>query len=175
MKRLLIIFIAFVFFMGCSSARYRYTIHERVDPVTNEKFFTTAGNYLEPAHSFLLALDMQINDKDTPKQTIFLVLGYAWSGWAFIQAGESLIFNVDGEVIKFYSQDGSANSRQVNRGIGDYPVSEGAMYKFDRKNIEKIINGKKVIGKVVGQKLDLHFTVTPENQNNFKKMLLEIK
>jgi hypothetical protein len=102
-----------------------------------------------------------------------LVLGYSWGDWVFIEAGESLIFNVDGEVIKFYSSNGSAGARHVNPGI--YRAGESAMYKFDQKSIEKIITGKNVIGKVVGSKADLHFTVTPENQNNFKKMLLEIK
>ncbi|MBW6520959.1 MAG: hypothetical protein K0A99_08130 [Desulfoarculaceae bacterium] len=174
MKRLLIILISFVLLIGCSAARF--TINESVDPVTSQKVFYTSGNYLDPEHSFLLSLNIQVDDKDTPKQKIFLVLEYSWAGWAFIKAGESLIFNVDGEVIKFDSDEGSANQRDVN--TGKYvinTVTEYAMYNFDRKKMEKIIAGKNVIGKVVGSKFELPFTVTPTNQNNFKTMLEAIK
>lgn len=160
-----------LFLIGCSASMEPFLIKDKTDPVTNKRTLYSSGNYLKSEHSFDLSLDIQIDGKGTSKQFQFLLLRYEWSSWAFIKNGESLIFNVDGEVIKFYSESGSEGARNV----GSYgSVVEYAPYKFDKRKLEKIINGKKVIGKVITGQFDLNFEVTPENQKNFKAMLTQL-
>lgn len=171
MKKIFIIFIFSVVFAACETGRSFRIVMDKTDPITKKHVYMTEHNdfKVEYPGACYISLDMYSTGVD-----IGLGLNYFWSGRMLITKGESLVFNVDGEIIKFKSESGSMNNKVV-KGMGGTYYSEFAVYRYDRKKLEKIANGKNVVGRVIGSKLQLDFTVTEKNKTNFKAMLAAVK
>lgn len=173
MKKIFIIAAGFMFLAGC--AQFQFRIEEQTDSITNQKSVVSVNNVM-PAGTIGIELNLMIFDKDTKKERSMLSLQYYGHEWLMLSGKSEIIFNADNSVLKLKDiGNGSTGSREVIKGAGGVRMKEVAFFAFDKKVIQKIIDGKIVKGRIQGDKSSVDFEVTAENKTNFKAMLAAVK
>jgi len=120
-----------------------------------------------------LQLNAQFGEKNG--ETFYsLIVEYSGGSWLFIEKGESLQLNIDGETIVL-SGDGSAGNRTLEFG----QVVERAWYDISTEKFKKIAYGK--VGKLTltGKKKQKEFYFREDNFKGYsefyKEFILERK
>ena len=90
----------------------------------------------------------------------------AETGYLDIRPGQTLVLNVDGQELKFYS-NGSFNTRKVRKEI----LGEDAVYEVTGEAMRMIADAKKVKVRVTGQNGLVEREFAPENFERFKKFV----
>lgn len=150
-----------------------YTVRTSSDPVYGSTTVRLDLNTLGGGCIYCGSIELNImkfTRGGSARPAYELVVDYDGSEWLFIDRGQSLTLNVDGDLMRFTSDRGSSPYRDVGYGG---KVRETAYYPVTVEELRRIANASVIHVRVDGSSYYAVREFGPENFENFKRFIAE--